>query len=131
MRGGPTVTSLLSKRYVNHCRLVWKNFCTKTELVRCALLEVQQQITERCGCCVFKCFLNGFDLSRLSLFRQMNDLQCVAGVFKHRNVMTIQADRAVFFSVVEQVLNDVYDTEVSVVAPFGEQICHTLVSFIN
>jgi len=31
---------------------------------------------------------------------------------------------------VEQILNDVYDTEVSVVAPFGEQICHTLVSFI-
>jgi len=45
--------------------------------------------------------------------------------------MTIQADRAVFFSVVEQVLNDVYDTEVSVVTPFGEQICHTPVSFVH
>jgi len=109
MRGGPTVTSLLSTRYVNHCRLVWKIFCTKTELVRCVLLEVQQQITERHVCCVFKCFLNSFDLSRVSLFCQMNDLRCVAGVFNHHNVMTIQADRAVFFSVVEQVLNDVYD----------------------
>ena len=60
----------------------------------------------------------------------MNDLRCVAGVFKHHNVMTIQADRAVF-SVVEQVLNDVCDTEVSVVTPFGEQICHILVSFVH
>jgi len=51
------------------------------------------------------------------------------GVFKHHNVMTIQADCAVFFSVVEQVLNDVYHTEVSVVTPFGEQICYTPVSF--
>ena len=110
MRDGPTATSLLSTMYVNHCRLVWKNFCTKTELVKCTLLEVQQQITERSGCCVFKCFLNSFDLSQVNLFCQMNDLRCVAGVFKLHNVMTIQADRAVFFSVVEQVLNDVYDT---------------------
>jgi len=61
----------------------------------------------------------------------MNDFRCVVGVFKHHNVMTIQADRAVFFSVVEQVLNDIYDTKVSVVSPFGEQICHTPVSFIH
>jgi len=52
-----------------------KTFCTKTELVRCALLEVQQQIIERRGCCVFKCLLNSFDLSRISLFCQMNDLR--------------------------------------------------------
>ena len=45
--------------------------------------------------------------------------------------MTIQADPAVFFSVVEQVLNDVYDTEVSVATPFGEQICHTPFSFVH
>jgi len=45
--------------------------------------------------------------------------------------MTIQADRAVFFSVAEQVLNDVYDTEVSVVTPFGKQICHNPVSFVH
>jgi len=51
--------------------------------------------------------LNSFDLSRVSLFCQMNDLRCAAGVFKQNNVLTIQADRAMFFSVVEQVLNDV------------------------
>ena len=45
--------------------------------------------------------------------------------------MTIQADRAVFFYVVEQVLNNAYDTEVSVVTRFGEQICHTPVSFVH
>jgi len=60
----------------------------------------------------------------------MNDLRYVAGVFEHHNVMTIQADRAVFFSIVEQILNDVYHTEVSVVTPFGEQICHAPVSFV-
>ena len=61
----------------------------------------------------------------------MNDLRCVTGVSKRHNVMTIQADRAVFFSVAEQVLNDVYDTEVSVVTPFGKQICHNPVSFVH
>jgi len=49
----------------------------------------------------------------------------------HHNVMTIQADRAVLFSIVEQVLNDVYNTEVSVMTLFGEQICHTPVSFVH
>jgi len=61
----------------------------------------------------------------------MNDLRCIAGVFQRHNVTTIQADRAVFFSIVEQVLIDVYDTEVSVVTLFGEQICHTPVSFVH
>jgi len=44
--------------------------------------------------------------------------------------MTIQADRAVFFSVVEQVLNDVYDTEVSVVTP-NKSVTLRLVSFVK
>jgi len=102
MRDHPTTKSLLSTRCVNHCRLVWKNVCTKMELDSCILLEVQQRITKKRGCCIFECFLNSFDLSRVSLFCQVNDLRCVMEVFKHHNVMTIQADRAVFFSVVEQ-----------------------------
>ena len=45
--------------------------------------------------------------------------------------MAIQANRAVFFSVFEKVSNDVNDTEVYVVTAFGEQICHTPVSFVH
>ena len=63
------VTSLLSTRNVNHCRLVWKNFCTKTELVRCALLKVQQQITERSRCCVFGCYKIELDCVTIALSR--------------------------------------------------------------
>ena len=51
-------------------------------------------------------------------------------VFKDHIVKTIQPDCTLLFPVVEQVLNDVHDTEVYVVSSFREQIFWSQVTFV-
>ena len=50
----------------------------------------------------------------------MNDLGAISRIFKNHQVVSIQADGAMFFMLVEQILHDVNDTEVSMMTPFGE-----------
>ena len=60
-------------------------------------------------------------LPRIHLFGKMADLGSISGILEHHYVVSIQTDGSMKLVLVKQILNDIDDADVSMMAAFGKQ----------
>ena len=63
--------------------------------------------------------------------RQGHDLRYVSRVFEDNHVMGIETYGSMVFSSMKQILNDVHDTDVSVVTLLRKQRSYSLIRFVH
>ena len=60
-----------------------------------------------------------------------HNLRHVSWILKYDHVVIVQADGPVILSLVKQILNDVHDTDVSLMTLLGKQGSYSLVRFVH
>ena len=105
---------------------------TQAQVVGCVLFQIDQKVAVRWCCRIGERLLNERASTGVHLSGQVCELRRVSRVFEHDQFLRVQTDGAALLVFRKQILHEVDDGRVGVVAFLREQVRHaTLVSAIR
>ena len=95
----------------------------------CVLFQIDQKIAVRRGCRIGECLLNERATPGVHLFGQICDLRRISRVLEDHHVLRVQTDGADLLVFWKQIVDEIDDGRVGVVALLREQVRHATVCF--
>jgi len=112
-------------------RITRKNASTQTQLLVLLRSKVDEQITVRLSRRVLICFHGERRPIRIHLTRQSGKLARVTGILEEDHVMRIETYGPDVSVLVEQILHEKYDADVSMMRAFGKEVGHGFVRLVH
>ena len=110
-----------------HRPVVWT--CASVDPRGGVLFQIDQNVPVRSGRRIGESLLNKFDSTRVNLFGQVSHLRRISRILELHQVLRVQTNGATLLVFRKQILHEIDDGCISVVAFLREEVRHACVSF--